>query len=133
MDDIPLTGKIDKIEFLSGQNVNVVDYKTGKPDSKYQELSPEGDYFRQLVFYKLLCSEAKAFPYEVVSGTIDFIEKNKKNLYVRKNYSLTEADITKLKSQISEVFNKIKSLDFTPNSKCEDKDHLHYLFDKYFK
>ncbi|KKQ62382.1 MAG: DNA/RNA helicase, superfamily I, partial [Candidatus Shapirobacteria bacterium GW2011_GWF1_38_23] len=96
LNDIPLTGKIDKIEFLSGNQVNVVDYKTGKPDSKYQELSPEGDYFRQLVFYKLLCSEAKSFPYEVVSGTVDFIEKN------------------------------------NPNSKCEDKDHLHYLFDKYF-
>ena len=133
MNDIPLTGKIDKIEFLSGQNVNVVDYKTGKPDSKYQELSPEGDYFRQLVFYKLLCSEAKAFPYEVVSGTIDFIEKNNKNTFIRKNYSLTEADVTKLKSQIIEVFNKIKSLDFTPDSKCDDPDHLHYLFDKYFK
>jgi len=133
VNDIPLTGKIDKIEFLSGQNVNVVDYKTGKPDSKYQELSPEGDYFRQLVFYKLLCSEAKGFPYEVVSGTIDFIEKNNKNLFVRKNYFLTDSDVAKLKSQITEVFSKIKSLNFTPNPKCEDKDHLHYLFDKYFK
>jgi DNA helicase-2/ATP-dependent DNA helicase PcrA len=133
MADIPLTGKIDKIEFLSGNQVNVVDYKTGKPDSKYQELSPEGDYFRQLVFYKLLCAEAKGFPYEVVSGTIDFIEKNNKNLYVRKNYSLTNDDVAKLKSQITEVFNKIKSLDFTPSPKCDDPDHLHYLFDKYFK
>lgn len=133
MDDIPLTGKIDKIEFLSGNQVNVVDYKTGKPDSKYQELSPEGDYFRQLVFYKLLCSEAKGFPYEVVSGTIDFIEKNNKNLFVRKNYSLTNDDVLKLKSQIVEVFSKIKYLDFTPSPKCDDKDHLHILFDKYFK
>lgn len=132
-EDIPLTGKIDKIEFLSGNSVNVVDYKTGKPDSKYEELSSEGDYFRQLVFYKLLCSEAKAFTHEVVSGTIDFIEKNNKNLFVRKNYSLTAEDVTKLKSQIKEVFSKIKSLDFTPNPKCDDKDHLHYLFGKYFK
>jgi len=133
MNDIPLTGKIDKIEFLSGNQVNVVDYKTGKPDSKYQELSPEGDYFRQLVFYKLLCGEAKAFPYEVISGTIDFIEKNNKNLYVRKNYILTDTDVINLKAQITQVFSKIKALDFAPNPKCEDKDHLHYLFDKYFK
>jgi len=133
MDDIPLTGKIDKIEFLSGNQVNVVDYKTGKPDSKYQELSPEGDYFRQLVFYKLLCSEAKAFPYDVVSGTIDFVEKNNKNQFIRKNYQLTNDDVAKLKSQIIEVFSKIKSLDFTPSPKCDDKDHLHYLFEKYFQ
>ncbi|MFA5025545.1 MAG: ATP-dependent DNA helicase [Candidatus Shapirobacteria bacterium] len=133
LDDIPLTGKIDKIEFLSGNQVNVVDYKTGKPDSKYQELSQEGDYFRQLVFYKLLCSEAKSFPYEVVSGTVDFIEKNNKNLFVQKNFKLTTDDVAKLKSQIIEVFKKIKSLDFTPDTKCDDPDHLHYLFDKYFK
>lgn len=131
--NIPLTGKIDKIEFLSGNQVNVVDYKTGKPDSKSQQLSPEGDYFRQLVFYKLLCSEAKGFPYEVVSGTIDFIEKNSKDQFVRKNYLLTSDNVNKLKSQITEVFDKIVNLDFTPNPKCEDKDHLHYLFEKYFK
>lgn len=131
--DIPLTGKIDKIEFLTSNRVNVVDYKTGKPDSKYQQLSPEGDYFRQLVFYKLLCSESKGFPYEVVSGTIDFIEKNNKDQFIRKNYQLTDDDVNKLKAQISEVFNKIINLDFTPSPKCEDKDHLHYLFDKYFK
>lgn len=131
--NIPLTGKIDKIEFLTGNQVNVVDYKTGKPDSKSQQLSPEGDYFRQLVFYKLLCGEAKGFPYEVVSGTIDFIEKNNKDQFVRKNYQLTGDDVSKLKSQITEVFNKIINLDFTPNSKCDDPDHLHYLFDKYFK
>lgn len=131
--DIPLTGKIDKIEFLNSNRVNVVDYKTGKPDSKYQQLSPEGDYFRQLVFYKLLCSESKGFPHEVVSGTIDFIEKNNKDQFVRKNYQLTDDDVNKLKAQIAEVFNKIINLDFTPSPKCEDKDHLHYLFDKYFK
>ncbi len=133
LDEIPITGKIDKIEFLSGKQVNVVDYKTGKPDYKYQQLSPEGDYFRQLVFYKLLCDEAKTFPYKVVSGTIDFIEANKKNQYIRKNYKITSEDTAKLKSQIVEVFNKIKSLDFTPSPKCEDKDHLHILFGKYFK
>lgn len=132
-DDIPLTGKIDKIEFLSGKQVNVVDYKTGKPDYKYQQLGPEGDYYRQLVFYKLLCDEAKTFPYEVVSGTIDFIEANKKGQYIRKNYKITSEDTAKLKSQIKEVFAQIKSLDFTPNPKCEDKDHLHYLFKKYFQ
>jgi len=133
LDDIPLTGKIDKIEFLSGSKVNVVDYKTGKPDSKSQQLSPEGDYFRQLVFYKLLCSQAKGFPYEVVSGTIDFIEKNNKDQFIRKNYQLTDGDVNKLKAQIIEVFNKLIKLDFTPSPKCDNPDHLHYLFDKYFK
>lgn len=131
--DIPLTGKIDKIEFLSGNQVNVVDYKTGKPDSKGPQLSRTGDYFRQLVFYKLLCDEAKSFPYQVVSGTIDFIEKNKAGIFVRKNYPLTTQDAADLKKQIEAVFQKILALDFTPNPSCDDKSHLHYLFDEYFK
>lgn len=133
LEDIPLTGKIDKIEFMTGNQVNVVDYKTGKPDSKSQQLSREGDYFRQLVFYKLLCDEAKGFPYEVTSGTVDFIEKNKTGSFVRKNYVLTRQDTAELKQQIKQVFQKILALDFAPNPECDNKDHLHYLFSEYFK
>ncbi len=133
LNNIPLTGKIDKIEFLGGNRVSVVDYKTGKPDSKNQQLSPDGDYFRQLVFYKLLCSQTKSFPYDVVSGTIDFIEKNNKGNFVRKTFTITQPDIDKLKTQITTVFKKITDLDFTPNPDCSDPDHLHYLFEKYFK
>ncbi len=133
LNNIPLTGQIDKIEFIGGNKVEVVDYKTGKPDFKSQQLSSQGDYFRQLVFYKLLCSQTKSFPYEVVSGTIDFIEKNKKGDFVRKTYPITQADTDKLKKQIETVFQKIIHLEFTPNPDCDDPDHLHYLFDTYFK
>jgi DNA helicase-2/ATP-dependent DNA helicase PcrA len=131
--DIPLTGKIDKMEFLDKNFVNVVDYKTGKPDSKYQELSADGDYFRQLVFYKILCGHAHGFKYKVRSGTIDFVQSNSKGQYVRKNFELTSADETKLTTQIKDVYKKILAQDFSVGSNCTDPDHLHYLFDKYFK
>src|SRR3990172_3360277 len=50
---VHLTGKLDKIEFLgSGNEVNVVDYKTRQPLSR-NEIEKRG-YKRQLVFYKLL-------------------------------------------------------------------------------
>ena len=133
LDDIPLTGKIDKMELLEKGFVNVVDYKTGKPDSKYKELSPDGDYFRQLVFYKILCGHAHGFKYQVKSGTIDFIQPNSRGQFVRKNFVLTTDDEAKLTTQIKDVYQKILAQNFTVGSDCSDPDHLHYLFDKYFK
>ena len=131
--DIPITGKIDLIEVTGKNEANVTDFKTGKSDGKYQELSPEGDYFRQLVFYKLLCQQAKGFPYQVKQGTIDFIESNSKDQFVRKNFNLTQEDVDKLEVLIKETFQKISNLEFAPEPTCKDPDHLHYLFDKYFK
>jgi DNA helicase-2/ATP-dependent DNA helicase PcrA len=132
LENVPLTGKIDKMELLPNDEVNVVDYKTGKPDSKYQELTPDGDYFRQLVFYKILCDHAHGFKYKVKTGTIDFVEPNVKGLYVRKNYELTPEAVLSLEAQIKEIYKKIQNLEFSPDPKCDDSDHLHQLFSKYF-
>ena len=131
--DIPLTGKIDKIELLDGKNVNVVDFKTGKPDSKYQQLSQEGDYFRQLVFYKLLCQHSIGFPYHVKSGTIDFIEKDNRGNFKKVDFQITDEHVDNLSKLITDTYQKILNLEFAPSPKCDDPDHLHYLFDKYFK
>jgi DNA helicase II / ATP-dependent DNA helicase PcrA len=133
LDEIPLTGKIDKMEFLDKNFVNVVDFKTGKPDSKYRELSSDGDYFRQLVFYKILSDNARGFKYQVRSGTIDFIQPNAKSQYIRKNFQITPEDESKLAVQIKTVYKKILDLQFAPSSDCSDPDHLHIMFDKYFK
>ncbi len=131
--DIPLTGKIDKIELLDSKDVNVVDFKTGKPDSKYKELSQEGDYFRQLVFYKLLCQQSIGFPYHVKSGTIDFIEKDNRGNFKKVDFQITDEHVTQLSQLITDTYQKILSLNFAPSEKCDDPDHLHYLFEKYFK
>ena len=133
LNNIPLTGKIDKMEMLPGGYVNVVDYKTGKPDSKYKELSSDGDYFRQLVFYKILCHNAKGFKYQVKSGTIDFVKPNHTGTYVRKTFDITPEAVALLSTQITEVFGKIQNLEFPIEELCDDPDHLHYLFAKYFK
>jgi DNA helicase-2/ATP-dependent DNA helicase PcrA len=121
------------IEATGKNEANVIDFKTGHSDGKSQQLSPEGDYFRQLVFYKLLCQQAKGFPYQIEKGTIDFIESNYKKQFVRKTFDLTQEDVEKLKVLITDTFQKISNLEFAPSPTCDDPDHLHYLFDKYFK
>ncbi|HPT65712.1 MAG TPA: ATP-dependent DNA helicase [Candidatus Woesebacteria bacterium] len=131
--NIPITGKIDLIDVTSKNEANVIDFKTGRPDGKYQQLSPDGDYFRQLVFYKILCQQSKGFPYQINQGTIDFIETNQKNQFERKTFNLTQDDVNKLTILIQDTFQKISNLEFAPSDTCNDPDHLHYLFDKYFK
>ncbi len=129
LDDIPLTGKIDLINVVDDKNVEVVDFKTGNPDGKYKELSQDGDYFRQLVFYKLLSTLDPNFKYTVVKATIDFVEKSRsKNNYLRKEYEITPEHLESLKSQIKDIYQKILNQDFYHiGENCKNKKNLHYL------
>jgi DNA helicase-2/ATP-dependent DNA helicase PcrA len=132
LNGIPITGKIDKIDIIDKNHVNVVDFKTGKPDNKYGELSRDGDYFRQLVFYKILCENSATFPYKVTQGTIDFIEKTKSGEFKRVTFEITSDDVNNLTQLIAETYAKIADLEFIPSRTCRDPDHVHYLFDQYF-
>lgn len=131
IDNIKLTGKIDKIEILENNEINVVDFKTGIPN--YEKLKLDGDYFRQLVFYKILCEQSVGFKYKVKSGTIDFIQKDNYGKFKKVNFQITADDVKNLKDLIIETYQKIVNLEFAPNPKCDDPEHLHYLFNKYFK
>lgn len=127
--NIPLTGKIDLIEKTDDGKVNVVDFKTGNVDYKSKDLSPGGDYHRQIVFYKLLLDIKNDPQWQFNQGIIDFVEKSKtKKVFVRKEINVTEQDLNNLKAQIEEVYQKIINLEFFEIGKdCKDKDHLHYL------
>ncbi len=132
--DIPLTGKIDKIEVL-GMNsngkpdANVVDFKTGNPDTKSKELKENGEYFRQLVFYKILADNNPNFKYNVVSGSIDFVQKSKlKNNFVKKDFKITEEQIKELETLIKDIYKKIINLEFNSlGEDCRDDQDLHAL------
>lgn len=86
LDGVPVTGKIDRMEF-GADGITVVDYKTGDPDNsakKYtaapNEANPDGgDYWRQMVFYKLLIENYKDRNWKVKMGMFDYIEKGRKS------------------------------------------------------
>jgi len=132
LNNIPLTGKIDLIEYLATNQINVVDFKTGNPDTKYQELSPEGDYFRQLAFYKLLISLDPNFRQELNLGIIDFVQKSKtKDIFIRKEIKISDTDVDNLKQLITDVYNNILNLEFFKlGTECKDHQHVHYLLKK---
>jgi hypothetical protein len=56
--DIPISGKLDRLDKKADGTVTVIDYKTGKAKSENEirglTQSSDGGYYRQLVFYKLL-------------------------------------------------------------------------------
>jgi DNA helicase-2/ATP-dependent DNA helicase PcrA len=116
--DVPLKGKLDKLEF-DGKSVNVVDYKTGDPDKAIpktkgpSEKEPNGgDYWRQAVFYKILVDNYEQKDWKVVSTEFDFIEPDKKKNYKKEKVLITPADITTVTQQISSTWEKIQNREF---------------------
>ena len=126
INDVPLKGKLDKLEF-SGMSANVVDYKTGDPDKAIakikgpSEKDPNGgDYWRQAVFYKILVDNYEQKNWNVVSTEFDFIEPDNKKNYRKKKVVITPDDINTVKQQITSVWNKIQNREFYTG--CGKKD-----------
>ncbi|HEY5464432.1 MAG TPA: ATP-dependent DNA helicase [Hanamia sp.] len=125
---IPIKGKIDKMEF-NGNEVNVVDYKTGDVNSNYTKkklLSPNdenpngGDYWRQAVFYKILIDNMDGKDWKVASSEFDFVEPDKNKGYQKRKIFIERADIETVKQQLTEVWNKIQARDFYTGCGKED-------------
>ena len=125
LDDITLTGKADRIDLVElappklGERrvVRFVDYKTGKPKSRNEiegnTQNSNGDYKRQLVFYRLLAELDKSFPYKVEQTEIDFVEPNEKGEFKKERFSITTEEVENLKILIKESVASIRSLDFS--------------------
>jgi DNA helicase-2/ATP-dependent DNA helicase PcrA len=126
-ENIPLTGTFDKIEF-TGNDVNVVDYKTGSVTYGKPKLSPPsdknplgGDYWRQIIFYKILLDNYKAKSWRMLSGEIDFIEKDAaKNQFVKQKFYLPEGEVETVKQQIRDTYKNIMNLHITEGCGKED-------------
>lgn len=118
VDEIPLKGKLDKIEF-NGKQATIVDYKSGDPEKAREKLQPPnernpagGDYWRQAVFYKLLIDNLHNKEWQVAGVVFDFIEPDKKREYRQEKVVITDADITTVKEQIKTVWEKVQRHDF---------------------
>lgn len=123
--DLKLTGKIDKVEIVDAKKkfVNVVDFKTGNVNNALKELKPEGSYRRQLVFYQLLCNQSPRFPYEMVSGELDFIEPNDKGVFIKKKITVAAAEVKELADTIARVWEEMQQLKFLEqDGGCGKKD-----------
>lgn len=120
---VPLKGFIDKVEIFK-DHVNVVDYKTGKyRPQKLQPISPKnekgGDYWRQIVFYKMLLDSDTKNGWNMAAGKIEFIEPDRKTgQFAQKEFAVTPDDLIVVGKQIVETHEKIKNYDF--DKTCEE-------------
>ena len=132
---IPLTGKIDKIEILSSKtngksDIVVTDFKTGKykPEKLAHKFDGSGgDYFRQILFYKLLIDLCPQLNLNFTFGQIEFVEPDIHNQQMVRNVDFTNQDLDSLKSLIKTTYQNILAQKFPINPACQNRDHLHQL------
>ena len=120
---IELGGKLDKVELLSGSAVNVVDYKTGAPKTRNEILgktqNANGNYYRQLVFYKLLLDSGKKW--RMKTGTLDFLKPTPGGSYRREAFEIEEKEAADLRALVADISAQILSLSF-PGKGCGEKE-----------
>ena len=127
LDGVPVTGKIDKIE-LSGDNCKVVDYKTGDPDRSAAPMTAApndreplgGDYWRQMVFYKLLLENYEEKNWKVTTGMFDFVQKNKKGEYKQIVVPVFAQDEEIVMHQLKDSYSRIMNHEFDRGCGKED-------------
>jgi len=123
---VPLKGVIDKVEIFK-DHINVVDYKTGSfKTDKLKSSSADakgigGDYWRQIVFYKMLLDSDNKYNWTMSSGRIDYLEpdKYKKNAFITKSVNVTAEDIQEVGKQIENMYAAINKYEF--DKTCEDE------------
>ena len=125
LNGVPIKGNLDKVEF-NGNQVIVVDYKTGKYDNAIKKLDKPsdknpigGDYWRQAVFYKILIDNDRSNNWEVVNSVFEFIEPVK-NEYKKEKVVFEPNDVKILTEQIQDTYQKILNHEFDKG--CGKKD-----------
>lgn len=143
---IPVKGTIDKMILNeTDKTALVIDFKTGKSDKGTRKLklqAPEtnaneddkfekiygGDYWRQLIFYKLLIENDPMHQHRVNIGMIDFLEPDGQS-FVRESRPLTTEDCQLVIEQMKTVWNGINALQFSDGcgdcSWCEFQQEIY--------
>ena len=103
-----LTGVFDRVEYLPDGSMQVVDFKTGKPDKSREQLA---DYERQLYFYKLLWDGSNQGK-SLSQGALDFVENNPLETVNRMVFKYEEVGLEILKKQIAAFRLSLDNLDF---------------------
>jgi DNA helicase-2/ATP-dependent DNA helicase PcrA len=130
--NVPINGKLDKLEF-NGKQINVVDYKTGNHANALKKLIAPGDkepnggdYWRQAVFYKILIDNDSTNDWKVASTEFDFIEPVDDEYKVEK-VVITEPDVFTVTNQITETWRKIQNKEFKTGCGKPDCDWCNFV------
>jgi DNA helicase II / ATP-dependent DNA helicase PcrA len=118
-----IRGALDRIDEISG-GVAVVDYKTGKVKSRNDLLGntkdANGNYYRQLTFYKLLLERTEESR-SMQKGIIEFVEPDDKGRIRTEEFDITDEDVRELEACIQKASQDITTLSFW-NNPCDEHE-----------
>ncbi len=115
--NLVLSGVLDRMEYIDGSDTHVcvIDFKTGKPKSRNDILgktaSSDGNYYRQLTFYKLLLDNFREGQYRMERGVLMFVEPKDKEgtKYVEESFVISEDEVSELADTIRRIEAEIVS------------------------
>ena len=117
---VPIKGIIDKIEIFGNDQVNVIDYKTGKPENARKKMNPPkneedpgGDYWRQIVFYKMLVDNDPKTRWRVQSGEINLVEPDKQHKFQHFKMVVSQKDLEIVGDQLVDSYTRIMNHEFS--------------------
>ena len=107
---IPITGVVDKVEFLDAEKklVKITDYKSGKP----RAIVAGERLWRQLVFYDLLAKNSRGISWEVASCELDFLTPDAKNKLQTKSLEVSAVDRDQVIAELSAANAQLENLEF---------------------
>lgn len=134
--DVPIKGRLDRVEIRNGQ-VRVIDYKTGKRGNSTSKLKKPsekdplgGDYWRQIVYYKLLLDHDPQSNWKFGSGMFDFVQpESNSNKFKRDEFFVTPEEEKVVTEQIVDAYQNIRSHRFEEG--CGEEDCKWCNFVKY--
>ena len=118
VEGVPMTGVLDKIEWLDNGTLRIVDYKTGAPKPQKTAAPTEtqphgGDYWRQLAFYRLLLEQARIYAESVGSTVISWLEPDRKGTFPVVELRYTGEELQFVRTLIKETYAHIQARAFT--------------------
>jgi CRISPR/Cas system-associated exonuclease Cas4 (RecB family) len=121
--EVPLRGRLDRIDFLDENYARVIDYKFKKPMSRNQitgeTKNSDGNYYRQLTFYKLLVDEGTKR--RMKEAVLDFLEPDARGKLKQEVFAPSDKEVAELKKEIERVSDEILNLKFLSQG-CKDKE-----------
>ncbi len=131
--EIRLHGKLDAV-LNQEKRVLIYDYKTREALSpnaiKGETEGGTGDYFRQLVFYKILLEGNSRFKEKTVEPSLVFVKPDKSGRCPTVSLPVEEKDIKEVKSEISNLIDNVWSGQFLSQT-CADPNCQYCAYRKF--
>lgn len=109
---VPIKGVIDRLNFINAETATITDYKTGSQNPKKIQGPTKGEplggtYWRQLNFYKILFENHKNTPIQVVSGEINYLERDSKGKHISKTVVYDSDQVKLVKEMMKKTYENI--------------------------